>query len=34
MNMNKISKRLSWLLRHCQEPLYIDPQGGKPFFRP
>ena len=28
MNMNKISKRLSWLLRHCQEPLYIDPQGG------
>ena len=28
MNMNKISKRLSWLLRHCQDPLYIDPQGG------
>ena len=28
MNMNKISKRLSWLLRHCQEPLYIDLQGG------
>lgn len=28
MNLDKISKRLSWLLRHCQEPVYIDLQGG------
>ena len=28
MNMTKISKRLSFLLRHCKEPLYIDINGG------
>lgn len=28
MNMTKVSKRLSFLLRHCKEPLYIDLNGG------
>lgn len=28
MNLKKISVRLSYLLRHCQEPLYIDLNGG------
>ncbi len=28
MNLKRISVKLSWLLRHCQEPLYIDFNGG------
>lgn len=28
MNQTKTSKRLSYLLRHSQSPLYIDPNGG------
>lgn len=28
MNLKKISVKMSWLLRHCQEPLYIDFNGG------
>lgn len=28
MNIQKVSKRLSFLLRHCQEPLYIALEGG------
>ena len=28
MNFTKISVRLSWLLRHCQTPLYISLNGG------
>lgn len=28
MNLTKISVRLSWLLRHCQTPLYISLNGG------
>ena len=28
MNIEKISKKLSFLLRHCQEPLLIDLNGG------
>lgn len=28
MNLQKISVRLSYLLRHCREPLYIDLNGG------
>lgn len=27
-NIDKVSKRLSYLLRHSREPLYIDLQGG------
>lgn len=28
MNLKKISVKMSWLLRHCQEPLYIRLNGG------
>ena len=28
MNLKKISVKLSWMLRHCQSPLYIDLNGG------
>ena len=28
MNLEKISVRLSYLLRHCRQPLYIDLNGG------
>ena len=28
MNYERISRRLSYLLRHCKDPLYIDLQGG------
>lgn len=28
MNYEKASKRLSYLLKHCQDPLYIDLEGG------
>lgn len=28
MNLKRISVKLSWLLRHCQNPLYIDLNGG------
>ncbi len=28
MNHDKMGRRLSWILRHCREPLYIDPDGG------
>ena len=28
MNLKTISVKMSWLLRHCQEPLYIDLNGG------
>ncbi len=28
MNLEKISKKLSFLLRHCTEPRYIDLNGG------
>ena len=28
MNLMKASKKLSFLLRHCRDPLYIDLQGG------
>lgn len=28
MELTKISKKLSFLLRHCTEPLYIDLNGG------
>lgn len=28
MNKTKVSKRLSFLLRHCKNPLYIDLDGG------
>ena len=28
MNLTKISKKLSYLLRHCTEPLYIDLDNG------
>lgn len=28
MNLTNISKKLSYLLRHCTEPLYIDLDGG------
>ncbi|MGM9592780.1 MAG: RNA 2'-phosphotransferase [Candidatus Onthomonas sp.] len=28
MNLQRVSKALSYLLRHCQEPLYIDLNGG------
>ena len=28
MQLEKVSKKLSFLLRHCQEPLYIDLNGG------
>lgn len=31
MNMTKASKKLSFLLRHCKEPLYIDLNGGWAF---
>ncbi|MBR5126374.1 MAG: RNA 2'-phosphotransferase [Oscillospiraceae bacterium] len=28
MNLQKIGVELSYLLRHCKEPLYVDPEGG------
>ena len=28
MNLIKVSKKLSYLLRHCTDPLYIDLKGG------
>ncbi|MDO5132548.1 MAG: RNA 2'-phosphotransferase [Eubacteriales bacterium] len=28
MKTDRISKYLSWLLRHCKDPVYIDLQGG------
>ncbi len=28
MDYTKAGTRLSWLLRHCREPLYIDLEGG------
>ena len=28
MNLNKVSVKMSWLMRHCQEPLYIQLDGG------
>ena len=28
MNLKRISVKLSWMLRHCQSPLYIDLNGG------
>lgn len=28
MNIKQISVKMSWLLRHCQTPQYIDPDGG------
>lgn len=28
MNLQRVSKTLSYLLRHCREPLYIDLNGG------
>ena len=28
MNLNKVSVKMSWLMRHCQEPLYIRLDGG------
>lgn len=28
MNLTKISVKLSWLLRHCQTPMYITLDGG------
>lgn len=28
MKLERISKHLSYLLRHCCQPLYIDPDGG------
>ena len=28
MNLKKVSVKMSWLLRHCQEPLYIRLDGG------
>ena len=28
MNLKRISVKLSWMLRHCQNPLYIDLSGG------
>lgn len=28
MNVSRISKTMSWMLRHCQEPRYIDLNGG------
>lgn len=28
MNLEKISVRLSYLLRHCRQPLYVDLHGG------
>ena len=28
MNLKKVSVKMSWLLRHCQEPLYIQLNGG------
>ena len=28
MNLKRISVKLSWMLRHCQTPRYIDLNGG------
>ncbi len=28
MNLNRISKRMSYLLRHCTSPLYVNLDGG------
>lgn len=28
MSLERASKRLSFYLRHCKEPLYIEPNGG------
>ena len=28
MNLSRVSKTMSWMLRHCQEPRYIDLKGG------
>ena len=28
MKLKRISVKLSWMLRHCQSPLYIDLNGG------
>ena len=28
MNLNKVSVKMSWLMRHCQESLYIRLDGG------
>ena len=28
MNLKKVSVKMSWLLRHCKEPLYIGLDGG------
>ena len=28
MNLKRISVKLSWMLRHCQSPRYIDLNGG------
>ena len=28
MNDNAVSKALSYLLRHCKDPVYVDPDGG------
>lgn len=28
MNLKKVSVKMSWLLRHCKEPLYIQLNGG------
>ena len=28
MNLKKVSIKMSWLLRHCQKPLYIQLNGG------
>ena len=31
MNLSRVSKTMSWMLRHCQEPRYIDLKGGRRF---
>ena len=28
LNLEKVSVRLAWLLRHCREPLYVSEEGG------
>ena len=28
MNLSRVSKTMSWILRHCQEPRFIDLNGG------
>ena len=28
LNLEKVSVRLAWLLRHCREPLYVSEDGG------